>query len=65
MSQSPSLSDCRIALCQCLVGKAKTKEDDPQIRPRTDVGVEPELTNKRAMRNRIIERKRFFRMRPG
>ena len=41
MSQSPSLSDCRIALCQCLVGKAKTKEDDPQIRPRTDVGVEP------------------------
>ena len=32
MSQLPSLSDCRVALCQCLVGKAETEKDDPQIR---------------------------------
>ena len=32
VSQSPSLSDCCAALCQCLVGKAETKKDYPQKR---------------------------------
>src|SRR5216683_1900375 len=29
MSQPPSLGDCCVGLCQCLVGKAKTEKDDP------------------------------------
>jgi len=33
MSQASSLSDGRVALCQCLFGKAETKQDDPQDRP--------------------------------
>ena len=32
MSQPPSLGDCRVALSQCLVGKAETEKDNPQIR---------------------------------
>ena len=32
MSQPPSLSDCCVALCQCLVGKAETEKDNSQER---------------------------------
>src|SRR5215472_7973144 len=30
VSQAPSLRDCRVAPCQCLLRKAPTKKDNPQ-----------------------------------
>jgi hypothetical protein len=38
MSQPPSLGDCRAALCQCLVRKAKIEKDDPQ-NPLSGIGL--------------------------
>src|ERR1700682_3434493 len=65
MSQSASLGDCCIALCQCLVGKAETEKDVPKHRLRVYVGMESGLMDKRPVGDRIIKRKRLFEMRPG
>ena len=63
MSQAPSLSDCRVALCQCLVGKAETENDCPQIRLRDHLGVDSGLIDKRAVGIWIVKRKHLFQMR--
>src|SRR5260370_27142322 len=65
MSHSPSLSDCCVAPCQCLVGKAEAEKDTAQKRLRVILRVESSLMDKRAVGDRIIKRKRFFEMRPG
>src|SRR5262249_46843984 len=64
MSQSPCLSDSRIASCQCLVRITKAKQDFPQKYLCCCVGVNSGLKDKRAMIDRIIKRKHVFQMRP-
>ena len=63
MSLSASFLDCRVALRQRLVRKAKTEEDNPQGSLRVHVWVESSLMNKRAVCAWIIKRKRLFQMR--
>ena len=65
MRQSPRLSDCLVALCQCLVGKAETKEDDPQSRLCCQLWMDSGLTHERAMGVRIIKREHRFEVRSG
>ena len=60
MSQLPSLSNGRVALCQCLVGKAETEKDNPQEQLRVILGVDSGLIDKRAVGIWIIERKHLF-----
>ena len=64
MSQSPCLSNSRIASCHCLVRITETKQDFPQKYLCRYVGVNSGMVDKRAMRDRIIKRKHVFQMRP-
>ena len=46
MSQPSSLSDCFVAPCQCLVGKAEAEKDTAQKRLRVILRVESSLMDK-------------------
>src|SRR5271157_5892062 len=65
MRQSPRLGNCLVALCQCLVGKAETKEDDPQSRLCCQLRVDSGLTHEREMGVRIVQREHRFEVRSG
>jgi hypothetical protein len=65
MRQSPRSGNCLLALCQCLVGKAETKEDDPQSRPRCQLRVDSGLTHERVMGVRIVKHEHRFLVRSG
>ena len=65
MRQSPRLGNCLVALRQCLVGKAETKEDDPQSRLGCQLRVDSALTHERVMGVRIVKREHRFEVRSG
>ena len=65
MSQPPGLSDRCVALCQCSIGKAEPKQDNPQIRLGSHLEVDSDLMGKGAVGDWIIKRKRLFQVRPG
>src|SRR6516162_10567414 len=65
MRQSPRLGNCLVALCQCLVGKAETKEDDPQSRLCRQLRMDSGLTHERVMGVRIVKREHRFKVRSG
>jgi hypothetical protein len=60
--QSPRFGNCLAALCQCLVGKAETKEDDPQSRLCCQLRVVSGLTHERVMGVRIVKREHRFKV---
>ena len=63
MSQFPSLIDCRVTQRQCLVRKAETEKDNSQKHLRVEVGVDPDLMDKRAVSSWIVKREHRFEMR--
>jgi hypothetical protein len=65
MSQSPSLRDGCVALCQCSIGKAETEKDKPEIRLRCYVGMSSDLVGKRPVGDAIKKRKARFQVRSG
>ena len=65
MRQSPRLGNCGVALCQCLVGEAETKEDDPQSRLCCQLRVHSGLTHEWMMGARIVKREHRFEVRSG
>jgi hypothetical protein len=65
MSQLPRLGDGSTALCRCLIRKAETEKDNPQVGFGVDVGVISSLVAKRAVGKRIIKRLHLFQMEPG
>ena len=65
MRQSPRLGNCLVALCQCLVGKAGTKEDDRQSRLCCQLRVDSGLTHERVMGVRIVKRENRLEVRSG
>src|ERR1700730_10222944 len=65
MSQPQSLSDCGAALCQCLVWKAQTEQDNCRIRLRADAGVVRVVMAKRAGGIWIIKRNHLLEVRSG
>ena len=64
MSQPPSLSNCRVALCERLVGIAETKQDNSEKCLGVYVGMDSGLVRKRAVGDQIIERKCIFGVLP-
>ena len=65
MRQSSRLDNCLVAPRQCLVGKAETKEDDPQSGLCCQLRVDSGLTHERVMRVRIVKREHRFEVRSG
>src|SRR5215831_603479 len=65
MRQSPRLGNCLAALCQCLVGKAETKEDEPQSRLGCQLRVDSGLTHEQVMGVWIVKCEHRFEVRSG
>jgi len=65
MSQLPSLGDGCVAPRQCLVRKAETEKDDPQIPLCYHLGVASGLGAKRMVNIWFIKRKSRLQMRSG